>query len=607
MLKRAIALLLFVPMVCMAQTVVLSHRGGFCADTFSLAVASTAMPDGTSLRYTLNGSVPTMAAAEYSGPIAIGEASLSPSNIFLIQNCIDTHWRVLPDVERIVVVRAALVDSANRLRSAVATAAYVLEPLLGRAMQLPVVSLCADSASLFDYDTGIFVRGRHYDPSHPCCTGNYFQRGREWERRANMAFITRDGIFSRDCGLRIHGNSQRTLGQKGFSLYARQEYGAKRFDYPFFANRRQTACKRLTLRPWCSSWSGAGIEDWLAQQLAEPMQCDNLASRPVALFLNGEYWGIYFLEEKPDEHYVEEHYGTDHDYVDLLSYWDGAIESGSADRWLRLYDWLKTADLTADSAYATLKAQVDLSALTDYMLMQAASANVDWPANNVRFFSAAGAPWRWIFFDADASFAPWRDNYEMLRYITCNDSSMSYPSSPSASLLFRRLLERADFKMAAFRRLRWMVDGPWSYDRASAVVDSAIGLLAPEVEHQIARFPKPATVTDWVQAVGDIKNYFLWNVQSLPTDFAGFFSFAYSRSYRLAPNPSVGKARLAYDVPRNVSVRIGIADIQGREAAGFEANLMAGRGTIDLPRLPRGVYAVSIEGEAQPLLWIVAQ
>lgn len=608
MRRWVIVVMLLVPLPSMEQELSFSHPSGFYGDTFRLVIGATGFLPDCTVRYTLNGSTPTLSSCEYHGPIAISEDCLSQSDIFKIQNCIDTHWRVLSNVERIVVVRAALVDTLGRLRSKVQSAAYVVQPLMGRSLQLPVVSVCTDSAALFDYDTGIFVRGRYFDPAHECCTGNYFQKGRAWERRCSFSFLEPGGAsFTRDCGLRIHGNSQRTLGQKGFALYARQDYGSKRFDYRFFPGRSQSAYKRLVLRPWCSSWSGAGVEDWLAQQLAEPLLCDNMASRPVVLFLNGEYWGIYFLEEKPDEHYVEEHYGYDDDIVDVLSYWDGAVESGSADRWLRLYEWLKTADLTVDTAYQYLARQIDIPALTDYMLAQIYFANVDWPANNVRFFSAAGSPWRWLFFDADASFAVWRSNDEMLGYITCNDSSMSYPSSPSASLLFRRLLERNVYRQAAFRRLRQLVDGPWSYISAKEQLDSIRAIVAPEVGYQIARFPKPADMEAWEKAMDDIDLYLLWHPVSATDDFAEFFSASVQSPCRIRPNPSAAEAMLHVEADHSGEVGFFITDAVGRRVAEERVSVLAGHNAIRLPSLPHGMYFLWIEDDEKPMRWIVAQ
>ena len=44
-----------------------------------------------------------------------------------------------------------------------------------------------------------------------------------------------------------------------------------------------------------------------------------MAYEPCIIYLNGEYWGIYGIREKIDEHYIEDNYGFSSDSVDLLN------------------------------------------------------------------------------------------------------------------------------------------------------------------------------------------------------------------------------------------------------------------------------------------------
>ena len=71
-----------------------------------------------------------------------------------------------------------------------------------------MVSLCADSLDLFDYNNGIFVPGAYFNSSHPNTTGNYYQSGSEWERIINVEYIdlNENSGINQICGLRTHGN-----------------------------------------------------------------------------------------------------------------------------------------------------------------------------------------------------------------------------------------------------------------------------------------------------------------------------------------------------------------------------------------------------------------
>ena len=214
-LRIYVVLLLSAVASAKGQSVVFSHGGGFYADTFCLAMNISFAPQGTeglSIHYTFNGNEPTECDSLYRHPIALSPACYSQSNVYRVPTVPEDRWSVPQEVERIIVVRAAVFDSEGVRRSPVTTHSYLIDSLMGRRISLPVMSLCADSLSLFDYDTGLFVPGWYRDPRYVYSSGNYFQRGRHWERTAAVGYyLPGGGSLEQDCGLRVHGNSQRLL------------------------------------------------------------------------------------------------------------------------------------------------------------------------------------------------------------------------------------------------------------------------------------------------------------------------------------------------------------------------------------------------------------
>ena len=576
-----------------AQTVHFSHPGGFYSDTFSLSLQLAYAPEGEpfTIRYTLNGNAPTECDTPYTAPIPLSAACLPRSALFRVPNVPEDRWYAPDSVERIIVVRAAAFDAEGYRRSPVITHSYLIDSLLHRRIALPVVSLCADSLSLFDADTGLMVPGWYFDRRYAYSTGNYFQRGRHWERPAAFAYYAPDGgATEQDCGLRVHGNSQRVLVQKGLSLYARREYGDNRFSYPFFGPDGRADYRRLVLRPWNTSWSGAGIEDWLCQHLADSLRFDHLATRPVVLFLNGEYWGIYFLEEKADEHYIEEHHGVDSRQVDLLAYWGDEVENGSAERWRAFYQWLE-ADGTD---MGRLSNEVDTGAVMDYMLMQILILNDDWPVSNVRQWATDGTPWRWIFFDADGALASFPDNAAILDYMTYYSSHLrpsargavrrtegsfqihSSHTSPQSTLLFRRLFADRGFLEASMRRLRELVATHFDYRRSGALLQQVVKEVESEVPYQIRRFDKPSSMVRWRMAVEVIDEFLRTEPEAMVNEYAQYFGLEQSRSDLCTVYDRYGQP----------------------VATGRLHDLRA--------QLPKGVYYVRRDGD-DPLKWTVDQ
>ena len=594
---------MILPLVVQGQ-VTFSHQGGFYTSAFSLTM--TAAVPMCPIHYTLNGSVPTADDPLYSAPLPMTAEMYSHSNIYRIMSSPARIWHAPDSVEHAIVVRAAMFDGQGRRCSEVTTATYIIDDLMGRHISLPVVSLCVDSAALFDYDTGIYVPGVHYDSLNWDHTGNYCQHGREWERRAVFCFYNQDGTsIEQHCGLRTRGASQRIKRQKAFSLYSRSEYGASPFIYPFFEERSQIGYKRLALRGWDATygWDDTGINDWLCQKIAEPLQCDNLATRPVVLFINGEYWGIYFLSEKADEHYIEEHYNIDHDNVDMLSWYNGSVESGSADRWLPLWDWLADADLTSDENYRYMADMIDIDAIIDYLIIEVFVSNVDWPANNIRFWSTPATKWRWIFYDADAALSLYRPNSEILGYLTCDDSTMSYPSSPYATLLFRKLLSNAEFRSRTIERFRQLAETAFAYERTSGLLQNILEQVEEEVPHQQARFHNGITPQEWRTRIDYIFNYLEQKAESMPSDFADHVGITTTEQPRtgIFPNPSRGQASLYWGSATG-NEKIAIYDVYGHVVGTLSSN---GRDHFALPTLPRGVYLIQVGTTGLPLRWIV--
>lgn len=595
----------------MGQEVVFSHDGGRYVDTFSLGMHVEYFPGPTqplTIHYTLNGNEPTECDAQYTAPLPLTAECYSMSDIYRVQTVPDSRWYEPNGVEHIVVVRAAAFDVDGYRRTPVNTQAYVIDSLLGRRIQLPVVSLCTDSLCLFDYDTGIFVRGWNYNPALPYNTGNYFQKGRDWERRASFAFYDTTGdVLVQDCGLRTHGNSQRVLAQKGISLYARRDYGSNSFRYPFFANSSFNihhstldSYRRLVLRPWKTSWSEAGVEDWLCQQLAEPLRCDNLASRPVVLFLNGEYWGIYFIEEKADEHYVEEHYGVENREVDFLAYWGDEVENGSDARWNAFYEWLEKADMKDDRNYEYLASQVDIDALMDYMLMQILVLNDDWPVNNVRFWAAEDHPWRWVFFDGDGALASFPRSAAILDYMTYRVPKQITHTSPRSTLLFRRLYDNEKFRRRSLERLSEIVATHFAYETTAPILQSIVDEVSSEVPYQIARFGTPSSMAKWKVSVSLIDDFLRKEPVAMLNEYAIYFGF----STGISDTMSIVDGKALHFVSSTVGKHVlTVFDVNGRVVHQTEVQATAGPNDVALPLLPHGTYFVHLSAAGMSLRW----
>ena len=379
------------------------------------------------------------------------------------------------------------------------THSYFIKALGCDLHGLPVLSLAADSLDLFDYETGIFIPGVNYDPIDSTSTGNYNMTGREWERQINMEFYETDNSgLNQQCGLRTHGGASRWFQQKGMRLYARDEYGKKRFKHRFFETTPIASFKRLNLHPYrCSNWLHTGGQEYLSQLVAAQLDIDGLGVRQVVVFINGEYWGIYTLEESPDERYLEDHYDIDLDEVNILKYW-GVTAYGDGMDWWRFRNWIENADLNqpADSAYAFSK--IDIPSFIDYFLLEVFGANLDWPQNNVLLWQASeGAPFRMMFFDGDGCFTRW--NYPAL-YNAMHQGGNS--------LIINKLMASEAFKSMLNERYLVLKNSVFSVGSMKTIWDEYRELVGEEVPDQAERFGFPASMERWQSDMDSTEAFF---------------------------------------------------------------------------------------------------
>ena len=293
MKKVIVVAMILLPLLVKAQldTVYFSASGGFYDNVLQLELSN--INSNCHIHYTTNGNRPSAQSALYTEPLVLNESMYSKSDIYTIVNCPAEHFFPVDSVRHCIVVRAAVFDENDSCVSSIVTNSYFIGELGCDTHGLPAVSLCADSLDLFDYYTGILIPGFYYNPNNPYLTGNYFMKGREWERIINFEFYETDNEgLNQTVGLRTHGNQMRWKSQKGMKIYAREEYGKKRLRYKFFETIPNKSFKHLLLRPFMSSWLGAGCNDYVCGRLAETLDFESLASRPAVLFLNGEYWGI---------------------------------------------------------------------------------------------------------------------------------------------------------------------------------------------------------------------------------------------------------------------------------------------------------------------------
>jgi len=387
------------------------HDRGFYETNFSLAI-TTATP-GAFIRYTTNGSVPTLSnGIDYTGPIPINstrviravafKTGFSPSNpdtqtyIFL-SDVIRQPEGVKPGPDwpdpRPRGTGAQSYDYG--MDQTVINRTDVNPTIVNDLKSLPTYSLVCDLKDLFDPATGIYA-----NPS-----GDTFA----WERPCSLELIYPDGTkgYHVNAGVRIRGGYSRSPDnpKHGFRIFLRSEYGAGSLSYPVAGPDATTEFQKFDLRTFQNySWSfdGSGLFTGLRDISSRDSQL--AMGQPAShgfdhhLYINGQYWGIYQIDERPEANFGASYFGGDATNYDTIKVNpdDGYVISntdGNFDAWLRL--WMQATNGFTDARYFQVQGLnpdgtpnpayenlIDVDNLIDYMLVILWGGNLDAPISN---------------------------------------------------------------------------------------------------------------------------------------------------------------------------------------------------------------------------------
>ena len=481
----------------------LSHPGGFYQSPFNLSIFSA---NGDKIHFCMDGKEPGPEDEIYKEPLLVDNNSGLPATLALVpssppKSMINYKAWESPahPVDKILVIRFASY-SGKRRTSDYYTASYLVDERIMDRYTTPVISLVTDPLNLIRSDSGIYVPGIHFDKADPQWTGNYFQKGEEWEKPVHIEFFDSDGNsgFAQDAGLRIHGLMTRQAAQKTLRLYARKSYGNKQFIYPLLPERTNNSYKRILLRTSMCSWNGSTVfSDEVAQDIARGLDMENQEYNPIVLYLNGEYWGIHTLRDRIDERYVAYLTGEDKDSVDLINGNYGLVDAGSNQHYIELVKYIEDNDLSVDEHYIHVASQVDLSSLTDYMITEIFLANQDWPGNNQKCWrpQSPGGKWRWILFDLDAGFG--EPDKDLLEQFSSKAEDYSWEKTNIGTYLLKNLLKNPEFKQYFTSRFIELLNSQFSTNITTDKLQKVLGMYQEELPYHIDRWAYPQSISVW--------------------------------------------------------------------------------------------------------------
>ncbi len=494
-----------------------NYETGSYDEEFTLTVAAD---NDTIVHYTLDGSIPTADSPVFPAEgMIIGNRSDEPNVLAAVSTnkiSLETD-HVPPTVTKGTVIRAAAFSPDGEIMSAVTTKTY----FVGLDYKdIKIISLVLDSDSLFDYENGIYVMGKAYDDwmaSDPEAKnagsweirGNFSQKGREWEREVLFQLIENNGAFGieQNMGMRIMGTATRTYYQKSFRMYAREEYGAKRLEYPLIpglmtdtGEQPLQKFKTFILRNGGNDNYFTLLRDPYVQALLPDRDFATQGAEPCIVFINGEYWGIYSITEDYSDNYIEDNYGVDSKNTIIVKNMvndEPKVDEGEPTD-IELYKELESSiywrDFTEAEHYNWLCENVDIQNLIDYMAVLLYIDNGDgaFNGNNWRIWRAretdpeneyADGRWRFMLYDNDfaLAFRPDEGGAEKNTLEQIRNIDWGW------GLLFNKLMENEEFRAQFINTFMDLRNTYFRSEDALKTLEEMKSVIAPYIAEQYRR------------------------------------------------------------------------------------------------------------------------
>ena len=411
--------------------------------------------------------------------------------------------------------------------------------------------------------------------------------------------------------LNRHGQDSWVLPHRSLDWISRDEMGySKAVNAPLFSYSDRDEYQKFMFRnsgddnyPAIDDFDHEGsthVRDEYVQTLAQlgEMELDLRAVERVILFLNGEYWGVYGMRDRPVDHDYTDYYYDQGKYdVQYLSTWGSTeIEYGGTkalEDWVELRNFILQNDMSIAENYAIAEDSINMTSLIDYMLMNLNVVASDWLNYNTGWWRGLNPEgkhkkWGYILWDLDATFdyyinysgvpnispdAKPCDIEEIADFVdgffggvggpgegvpvdmpedcaTVVDGTAPYPVTDTLFLqtialdsyccetewddvcdeiynnlligggdpmngntdvgqhekIYIKLIEESpEFKQLYYTRYADLMNTVFTCDNMIAVLDSLIAIIEPEMPSQIARWG--GTMEEWMTNVDDLKDF----------------------------------------------------------------------------------------------------
>ena len=506
----------------MVSEPVLLAESGFYGEPFELTICAE-----YDVYYTVDGSSPYTEGVLYDAPVKIDDRSGLPDYYAQMGSVSAVYEQFYPaePVSKATIVRAASRRPDGTFSKEAIATYFIGEEIKGDCAGTYTISIVSEPDGIFSYDRGIYVTGSTWDANSSkvieteadpvYAPANYNMRGKGWRRGARITLFDRRGllILDEDDVISIRGKSSRSAVQKGINI--RSSVAGRKVLEGVIPDTGGT----LMLRT-------GGLQDVFQTNFRDAINArisKNLkvgAQRSVCcnMYLDGEYWGCYNLQEHLDADFVESRYGIKTENVNLIKL-DGEpeIPSGLTSDLIQYQDmesYVKEHDFINDEDYYGFCEMVDIDSLIDFYCAEIYFANDDVYLGNVAMWRSRDTgelpyedgKWRWLLFDLDNT-----DGYaENAKADVDSFIDGSYAGYNACDdLYFSKLSNSKPFRARFRARFEELLSTDFSYNMISPILyEYEENYTAPMVMSVRRFYDGDFTEDEYHRNVADVRDFF---------------------------------------------------------------------------------------------------
>ena len=480
----------------------LSVPSGFYDQSFSLEIN---VPSGTTVYYTLDSSDPTVESEKYTEPIKI--KNVSGSNYTYVAY---SNGNYLPaSINMGTIVKAIAVDVSGNIVDSVQGDYFVGISNDSGLSQLPVLSITSDPDGIFGYENGIYVAGRKYADSVTLGMGVEYNYTQGWSRNAHMCFFedTKELTYETDIDFSIVRYDATTdMAQKRIQIQCTSSSNEGSSITPFIHGQNQD----FTLLNYNLD-NETKLREVLINRLIEGTKVGNRNLRPVSLFLDGEYWGVYLIREPLDRSYFEKNYGISNMDV-ILGVYNDPQDYYYREFFGTLYHFVTENDMSNQANYNSVLDQMDMESYVDYISINMYLANGCGFQDTAYIWRSSGSSqsnqyedekWRWIVGNLDTS-----TGVAGLDKYTDTRTNSFLIETVRNDAFFSSLLRNKNFQSMLQSRLLEIGEQLFSEEQISSMIDEISKQMRKAVISSYQRFTGDYDTNRYNDAIEEIFKFF---------------------------------------------------------------------------------------------------